>query len=187
MENNETFYNRSIYTALRIGFIALLFVWSFEIIKPFILPVLWGIIIAVAIFPLFERLSKLNCSTQQASNESLEFLLPIYGFFLSIVDDEEIFIGYNNKKEYRIERWPVDFAVPKLKIIIEYDGYFFHPKDITSEGVHKVFNVDFDEYQKNIKEKEDAIKSKGYHLIRIDKNSNIVEIIKLIKRILNEN
>ncbi len=59
MENNEAFYRRSIYTALRIGFIALLFVWSFEIIKPFILPVLWGIIIAVAIFPLFERLSKI--------------------------------------------------------------------------------------------------------------------------------
>jgi len=59
MENNEAFYKRSIYTALRIGFIALLFVWSFEIIKPFILPVLWGIIIAVAIYPLFERLSKL--------------------------------------------------------------------------------------------------------------------------------
>ena len=59
MENNEAFYKRSIYTALRIGFIALLFVWSFEIIKPFLLPVLWGIIIAVAIYPLFKKLSKL--------------------------------------------------------------------------------------------------------------------------------
>ena len=59
MENNEKFYSRSIYTALRIGFIALILVWSFEIIKPFILPVLWGIIIAVAIYPLYMKLSKL--------------------------------------------------------------------------------------------------------------------------------
>ena len=57
MQDSESAYNRSIYTALRIGFVALLFVWSFLIIQPFILPTLWGIIIAVAIFPLFERLS----------------------------------------------------------------------------------------------------------------------------------
>jgi len=58
-KNNEEHYNRSINTALRIGFIALLMVWSFGIIKPFILPVLWGIIIAVAIYPIFKKFSKL--------------------------------------------------------------------------------------------------------------------------------
>jgi len=55
MENDEAFYNRAIYTTLRIGFIALLLVWSLDIIKPFILPVIWGIIIAVAIYPFFQR------------------------------------------------------------------------------------------------------------------------------------
>jgi len=59
MENNEKHYNKSVITALRIGFIALLLVWSFEIIKPFILPVLWGLIIAVAIYPMHKKLSKL--------------------------------------------------------------------------------------------------------------------------------
>lgn len=56
MENDEAFYNRAIYTTLRIGFIALLLVWSLDIVKPFILPVIWGIIIAVAIFPFFEKI-----------------------------------------------------------------------------------------------------------------------------------
>ena len=59
MQNNEGFYNRAIHTTLRIGFITLLLVWSLAIIKPFILPVIWGIIIAVAIFPLFEKVSYL--------------------------------------------------------------------------------------------------------------------------------
>jgi len=59
MNNNEEYYNRSIYATLRIGFIALLLVWSFNIIKPFIMPVLWGIIISVAIYPMFIKLSKL--------------------------------------------------------------------------------------------------------------------------------
>jgi len=57
MQNDEKYYNQAIYTALRIGFIALLLVWSFLIIKPFILPTIWGIIIAVSIFPFFEKLS----------------------------------------------------------------------------------------------------------------------------------
>lgn len=58
MQNSEDFYNRAIYTALRISFIALLLIWSFLIIRPFIMLVLWGIIIAVAIYPLFKMLSK---------------------------------------------------------------------------------------------------------------------------------
>ena len=34
-------------------------VWSFQILEPFILPVIWGIIIAVAIYPLFEKFALL--------------------------------------------------------------------------------------------------------------------------------
>jgi predicted PurR-regulated permease PerM len=56
--NNESFYNRAIFTALRIGFITLLLVWSFLIIKPFVMLTLWGIIIAVALYPFFKKLSK---------------------------------------------------------------------------------------------------------------------------------
>jgi len=59
MDNkNEKYYTRAIYTALRISFIALLLYWSFLIIKPFILIVVWGIIISIALYPFFEKLSK---------------------------------------------------------------------------------------------------------------------------------
>ncbi|MCK5846978.1 MAG: AI-2E family transporter [Bacteroidales bacterium] len=68
MESNEKQYNKSIITALRIGFIALLLVWSFEIIKPFIMPVLWGLIIAVAINPLHKRFSKLLGDREKLSS-----------------------------------------------------------------------------------------------------------------------
>jgi predicted PurR-regulated permease PerM len=37
----------------KIGLIALLIVWCFQIIHPFIVPILWGIIIAVGIFPIY--------------------------------------------------------------------------------------------------------------------------------------
>ncbi len=52
--------NQALEAAIRIGFVALMLVWCFEIIKPFILPVLWGGIIAVAVFPLFRKLQDLT-------------------------------------------------------------------------------------------------------------------------------
>lgn len=51
-ENKE----RLMDTIIRIGVLALLLIWCFLILQPFILPVLWGIIIAVAIHPLYNRL-----------------------------------------------------------------------------------------------------------------------------------
>ena len=43
-------------TAIRIGVLALLLFWCFQIIKPFIVTVLWGAIIAVAIHPVYRTL-----------------------------------------------------------------------------------------------------------------------------------
>ena len=57
MQNDEAYYTRAIYTALRIGFVVILLYWSFLIIKPFIMLVLWGIIISVALYPLFKKLA----------------------------------------------------------------------------------------------------------------------------------
>jgi len=54
----EKKYQFAIASSLRIGFLALLIVWSFMIIKPFIMIVFWGIIIAVGIYPLFKKLTK---------------------------------------------------------------------------------------------------------------------------------
>ncbi len=49
---------RSVGAAMRIGFIVLLIVLSFGILKPFISPVVWGIIIAVAIYPLHKKFAR---------------------------------------------------------------------------------------------------------------------------------
>ncbi len=59
MQNNEASYNKAIYMFLRIGFVALILYWSFKIIEPFVMPVVWGIIIAVALYPLHKKFSRL--------------------------------------------------------------------------------------------------------------------------------
>ncbi len=55
---SDVVVGRSIEAAIRIGAIAILAFWVFEIIAPFISPVLWGAIIAIAVYPVFRRLQR---------------------------------------------------------------------------------------------------------------------------------
>jgi predicted PurR-regulated permease PerM len=48
---------RAIDIAIRLGALALLLAWCFQILKPFVSPAVWGIIIAVALHPVYERLN----------------------------------------------------------------------------------------------------------------------------------
>lgn len=53
---NKLFVNNMVESAIRIGLLVILLVWTYDIIKPFIIPVLWGAIIAVALMPLTDKL-----------------------------------------------------------------------------------------------------------------------------------
>lgn len=91
----ETHMQKSIYTALRIGFIALLFVMSYLILQPFLGPVIWGIIIAVALFPLHKRFSRLLGNKDKLSASIIVFvgisllLIPTILFTSSTIETVE--------------------------------------------------------------------------------------------------
>jgi len=53
---NEAFLSRATEATIRIGVIALLVVWCFQITRPFVVPIVWGTIIATAIYPAYDRL-----------------------------------------------------------------------------------------------------------------------------------
>ncbi len=63
MENNnnsshtDDFSKKAVEATIKIGFLFLLLSWCFNIIQPFINPLAWGMIIAVALYPLYQRLS----------------------------------------------------------------------------------------------------------------------------------
>lgn len=44
---------------IRIGLVVLLALWCFNIVRPFVVPVVWGIIIAVAVYPFYSRVRAL--------------------------------------------------------------------------------------------------------------------------------
>ena len=81
MQNNEASYNRTVYAALRIGFIAVLIYWSFAIIKPFVMPVAWGIIIAVAVYPLHQKIARLLGNREKLAS----VLITLIGLALLII------------------------------------------------------------------------------------------------------
>ena len=54
--SNDVFMRRTVEAAIRVGVIAGLIAWCFLIARPFLVPIVWGAIIAVAVFHGYERL-----------------------------------------------------------------------------------------------------------------------------------
>ncbi len=55
-EQDKAFVNRMLDATIRIGMVLLLTYWCLKIISPFIGPIMWAIIISVAIYPLYVKL-----------------------------------------------------------------------------------------------------------------------------------
>jgi len=53
---DQAYLSRAIEAALRIGIVAAIAAWCFQILGPFIVPIAWGVIIAVAVHPIYARL-----------------------------------------------------------------------------------------------------------------------------------
>jgi len=58
-QNSKRFISNMMESTIRIGLLLMLIVWTFEIIKPFAIPVLWGAIVAVALMPLTLKLERI--------------------------------------------------------------------------------------------------------------------------------
>ena len=57
--DDKAFQARTLDAAIRISLLALVVMWCFNIVSPFIQPVLWAVICAVALYPLFLKLQSM--------------------------------------------------------------------------------------------------------------------------------
>lgn len=55
-EDDQRFRARTVETVIRVGVLAALVVYCLQIVRPFLMPVVWGVIIAVAAYPRFLHL-----------------------------------------------------------------------------------------------------------------------------------
>ena len=53
--DDRLFAHRALEAAIRIGLVFLLVRWCFSITRPFLMPAVWGVIIAIGVDPLFRR------------------------------------------------------------------------------------------------------------------------------------
>src|SRR5210317_1810454 len=59
MAQEKSYLGLATDIAIRIGVLALLVAWCFQILRPFITPVIWGTIIAIAFYPVCKKLRDL--------------------------------------------------------------------------------------------------------------------------------
>ncbi len=60
-------FKRALETSIRIGLVALLVIWCFQVARPFVQPIVWGIILAIAVHPVHLRLSRVMGGRQRLS------------------------------------------------------------------------------------------------------------------------
>jgi predicted PurR-regulated permease PerM len=51
----STFFRDALDVTIRVGLVLLLLAWCFQIVRPFLTPILWGVIIAIAVAPAYRR------------------------------------------------------------------------------------------------------------------------------------
>ena len=92
-ENERRYLQLSVEAAIRIGLLALLTLWALQIVRPFIEPVIWGVIIAVAVWPIHQKLVKLLgdrpklAATLFALLALAALIIPTVGFFGDVVSE----------------------------------------------------------------------------------------------------
>jgi len=118
--NNSGAIPSSIEVAIRLGLLTLLAIWCLLIITPFILPVMWGVIIAVAVYPLFTKLkSALGGKNKLAASVYIVlalalFITPTVMISGSMVDTAQVLVDKYEQGALTVEppnesvkEWPV--------------------------------------------------------------------------------
>ena len=92
-DNQRQFVQMNVESAIRIGLLAVLTLWAFRIVQPFIEVVLWGVIIAVAVAPLHVGMSKRIGGRSKTAAVLMTLialavlLIPTIQFFGEVVED----------------------------------------------------------------------------------------------------
>ena len=126
------------------------------------------------------------------SFESKKFFIRLYRICRKIgIKRKDIYVGINGSREFfiRDEESKInkggffDFAIPTLKIIIEYNGTFWHArekKDWRNPWVDYNASITYDNYKKYLVEK------RGYELYIVWSDDNKEESLQKLGNIVNE-
>ena len=111
----------------------------------------------------------------KASKESLMIFKPISDYLINtkIFNDDDIFFGHDDRKEwflYDDAIFMYDFCIPKLKLIIEYQGKCWHPQPSLNNELLKEWrclksNLDADTVVKKDELKRKLAEKNGFKVV----------------------
>jgi very-short-patch-repair endonuclease len=135
--------------------------------------------------------TKVSVPLSQASKESLSVFLPLIDFLSKNgINKDDIYIGYNGSNEYFIRDsnriFFYDFTIKSKKIIIEFNGIMFHPKNEKSEWYNPLDKtITTKEAYDRQKYKLDLAKKEGFSVLEIwsdeSESQNLDKCIEFIK------
>jgi len=118
--SDQLFNRRIIDIAIKLSALALVIFWCFQIIKPFILIVIWGAILAVALHPLHVKLSKVLKGNQKLASTIIALIgisliaLPAISLSSSSIDSaQHIYQGLEDgtltipSPNESVKEWPL--------------------------------------------------------------------------------
>lgn len=114
------------------------------------------------------------------STESKKFFIKLYKKLrkLAIIARKDVYFGVSGSKEYFIRNKSAirfyDFTIPSLKIIIEYNGITYHPKEGQIDW-KSPFGVGYEDKLKYDREKKKMAEEEGFFVYTIWSDSNLIE------------
>lgn len=115
-ESDERFLKRALEATIRIGLVVVLLAWCFTIIRPFVGPVAWAMIIAVAIHPAYAKLrDRLGGRAKTASSVLILaglglLLVPAWSLGGTVVEGAESLIDAVQDGKFAILQLPESVA-----------------------------------------------------------------------------
>jgi len=119
-ENQKLFITNSIEATVRIGLIALVIFFCLDIIRPFFVPILWGLIIATSLYPVHRRLATKLGNREKISALLITFIaltlliIPSIGFSSSLISNMKTLSDKFMASDYKlpvppesIQEWPL--------------------------------------------------------------------------------
>lgn len=129
----------------------------------------------------------------RVSTESKKFFIPTYKFCRRLgLSRSDIYWGIGGSEEWFLRAkncsvfYLYDFTIPKLKLIVEYNGVAFHPKSPTQDWkpAYKSMNT-ADVYENDLRKKALA-ESLGYKIVVVWSDSDFPSEHKRLEDIIRE-
>lgn len=93
---------------IRVGFLLVLVAWCFQILTPFIGPVLWGLLISVVLHPIYQKLSAKMGNRNKLSATIITVVMlfivmvPSYLLFDSLIEGAQEIGGQMSNNEFKV-------------------------------------------------------------------------------------